>query len=819
MSNDFGQTPIPNTNPKKITNQIQETSTRKLDTNIDIQDVQKNVLNLLNEVGTLINNIKHTFQGDKSLEKYNSFAQDINKAVQNVQELELRMAVIAPMKAGKSTIINAVVGDDLLPSRNAAMTTIPTEIIFDKNIDEATLILDDDIKKIFTDSYLILRAEITRLKTENGLTEKMGQYPHLQELIEEINSLTQNQLPDFLNAVKIKGKENISKVLTSLNDIVRVISVLSPEQDPIEKLETVPRILTPYWSSENGDNSAQNYGNLVVVDTPGPNEAGDNLKLTYVVEQELRKSSIILIVLDFTQLNNQAADEVKRQVQPIINLRGKENLYVLINKIDQRRNGDMTTEDVKQFVYNDLSLTQSNHGEKIFEISAIKAFSATKFLLELQQFADVELENMNTVSSLAQECLGNRWEQKLAKSTKEEMEEEAQCLWEDSGFKPFLEQAISALIESAAPKCLKSALNITLNHLISLGDDIKLRGSAILKDEEKLRLEIGALEADLTRLESCRLKLKKVDDIRTNLEQQLEKILEDLKKRAKVSINTFYEQKEYEDANFLDKAKKDLEKYFKNVLRWSNQRSNLENQSQLLEFSSQNEADKFANQAFSFAKERTEYLLTDIRRQVEQIIQNKRNELADSVEKEAQPIIEKAKQRLNENFEVNLELPTPSLSGVSLNDNSANFTRKNTRIEDGGSRMETYTVRSFWHWLWILPETKTRKVKNPDKRIDYYTVSLTELSEEFNQSLSLSIQSIKDDITKYLDKDFKQRIDNYFQALDDYLANYTDNLRKAENDQYLSLTQKQELIDKLNIIVPDVDQKIEISQTLIEQIN
>jgi hypothetical protein len=48
-----------------------------------------------------------------------------------------------------------------------------------------------------------------------------------------------------------------------------------------------------------------------------------------------------------------------------------------------------------------------------------------------------------------------------------------------------------------------SALNLCRNRLLELRDDVKLRSSAIAKDEEKLRIEVDALEADLKRLEIC----------------------------------------------------------------------------------------------------------------------------------------------------------------------------------------------------------------------------------------------------------------------------------------------------------------------------
>lgn len=130
---------------------------------------------------------------------------------------------------------------------------------------------------------------------------------------------------------------------------------------------------------------------------------------------------MVLIVLDFTQMNNKAAEEVKKQVKPVIELLGKENLYVLVNKVDQRRKGDMTPEQVRQFVAADLGLSESGDTERVFEVSAIRAFSAAKFMLELQQRPGVDIAEMETAEVLAQEALGARWEAKLKKASIEDM--------------------------------------------------------------------------------------------------------------------------------------------------------------------------------------------------------------------------------------------------------------------------------------------------------------------------------------------------------------------------------------------------------------
>jgi len=787
----------------------------------NIYGLQQDVLNLLGNVSKLMGDVKETLSGDNSGEKYGDYQQDIDNAVVNVKELELRMAVVAPMKAGKSTIINAIVGDDLLPSRNAAMTTIPTEIILKKELTQPILILSEHIRKVFKGCYIALKEKIQKLKIEKTLEEKTGQYPHLRELIEEIYNLTENELPNFLDSEKIEGKENIGKALTSLNDIIRLVSILDPNFDPIQKLREVPRIETGFCQiSENGNQSEQ-FGNLVIIDTPGPNEAGENLKLSYVVENQLEKSSVVLIVLDFTQLNNKAAEDVKRQVKPIIDLRGKENLYVLVNKVDQRRDGDMTPNIVKQFVFNDLKLSESENTDKVFEISARKAFCANRFLLDLQN-QDIDTKQkasiMPSSKTLAQEVFGMDWEEDLEEVTIKQLQKKANKLKEKSGFNIFLSQTISVLMENAAPKCLKSSLNIAYNHLISVRDEVKLRGSAIAQDEEKLRLEIEALEADLKRLELCRTKLQEVDKIKAKLEQQLNLILDDLKKDALVKIEMFYSEEEYNQADWREKGEKSI----KNVVSWVAKqigaKIDSEKKQTILEFETEQKAQQFIGNTIAFGKQRTESHLLNVRKKVQVIIENKRNELAKSVE-EAKPIIEKAKQRLKETFDVDLELRSPTFSSnQNLNLNYIKATSKTRNIDQGYDTV-SYQQRHWWHWAWIVPKEYTKKVKKADKKVAYYTVSLEEITLQFNDSLETSIKSMNQEIAKYLDEDFKHRIDNYFEKLDAYLTNYRDDIKQAQKDQKLSLEEQTKLTDKLNSIIPQVNEKVEESQKLTEIIN
>ncbi len=96
----------------------------------NVQDLQTDVVDLMRQISSLMHRASTALNSDSASQKYWEFQQEVVEAARNVEKLELMMAIVAPMKAGKSTIINAIVGQEILPSRNAAMTILPTEIIF-----------------------------------------------------------------------------------------------------------------------------------------------------------------------------------------------------------------------------------------------------------------------------------------------------------------------------------------------------------------------------------------------------------------------------------------------------------------------------------------------------------------------------------------------------------------------------------------------------------------------------------------------------------------------------------------------------------------
>lgn len=764
----------------------------------NVQDLQSDVIDLLEQIRLLMNRASTALSSDVASQKYAEFEQQVNQEVEKVKNLELRMAIVAPMKAGKSTITNAIIGQDILPSRNSAMTTLPTEIIFDAGLQEPILTLSPEIVIVFQETLLALRRQINEMGIEKAQA-KLSQYPHLQVMPKLIQKALVESVPH-----KSEGRKNIALTLTSLNDIVRLCSILYPSIDPLQSLTEVPRIRTPFWLSQTNQQS-ETLGKLVIVDTPGPNEAGENLRLQTVVSEQLRKSSMVLIVLDFTQLKNEAAEKVRKDVERVIELRGKESLYVLINKVDQRRDGDMKPEQVQQFVAAEFGIGEIGNINRVFEISARRAFTSANFLMELQQNPDLEVSKLKTARSLAQEVFGIDWEEELQEATVEELKKKAERLWKKSGFDPFLNGAINALMGEAAPRCIVSALKISLARLAELQDDVQLRSSAMTQDEEKLRIEVGALKTDLQSLEDCRQRLQEVDTIKNKLYQQLNKILETLKQDATVSVETYFTEEEYQRADLVKKGGMVATNFFNFISKRFNSQIKPTG-SGVIEFNSLTEAEDFAEQAIVYPKKSIDILIENVREQVRKITEKSRRELTDLLIQETQPIIDRARQRLNESFDINLSLPTLTLDSEDIDFGKVRV-KRDSRLIDQGYETKVVEKRKFTHWLWLVPKKETIRVKRPDKKEDYYTVSLQEIIDKANESIEQSIKNIKHGINQYLDEDFKQRVSIFFDDLDIYLSNYRESLIQSQQDQKLQVEEKEKLVTELDYLFSEAKEK------------
>ncbi|CAF1346294.1 unnamed protein product [Didymodactylos carnosus] len=132
----------------------------------------------------------------------------------NVTNLELRMKIVAPMKAGKSTTINALIGDNILPTRGDVMSTLPTEVVFKRGINVPTLTLSEEgigaIINLQEEIRNYLKINATDIKSLENILDSHA------HLVKMGTAIRDNNSPGFILSINIVGTTQIQEALKNI---------------------------------------------------------------------------------------------------------------------------------------------------------------------------------------------------------------------------------------------------------------------------------------------------------------------------------------------------------------------------------------------------------------------------------------------------------------------------------------------------------------------------------------------------------------------------------------------------------------------------
>ncbi|HAV8383657.1 TPA: hypothetical protein JLC69_000433 [Escherichia coli] len=263
---------------------------------------------------------------------------DKQKALKRIEELEgeqiktarreMVLAVVGTMKAGKSTTINAIVGQEILPNRNRPMTSVPTLIRHVPGKTEPVLHLEH-IQPVR--NLLITLQEKLATPAGQQVAQTLQQTGDTRELLDILTD-------DGWLKNEYHGEEEIFTGLASLNDLVRLAAAMGTEFpfDEYAEVQKLP-VIDVEFSHLVGMDACQ--GTLTLLDTPGPNEAGQP-QMEVMMRDQLQKASAVLAVMDYTQMNSKADEDVRKELNAIADVSAG-RLFVLVNKFDEKdRNGD-----------------------------------------------------------------------------------------------------------------------------------------------------------------------------------------------------------------------------------------------------------------------------------------------------------------------------------------------------------------------------------------------------------------------------------------------------------------------------------------------
>ncbi|NJR50282.1 MAG: dynamin family protein [Leptolyngbyaceae cyanobacterium CSU_1_3] len=252
-----------------------------------------------------------------------SVQNDIQKALTALKESRYEVAVVAPMKAGKSTFLNSMIGADLLASESAACT--------------------------------ICRTEVRHIRPD--------QTPRLLEYWDHSSK----------GEVLVEGNAEViqQKFLARTREL-RTNRENNPETAYPKKFEL--------WHPIEAVQDLPALSGFTLIDTPGPNEweAGtlsrEMVALKEATLAALRQCNVVIFVLNYRSARDNASDELFKAItqgrQELLQ-NNKARIYFILNQVDLRAERDPSIEQTLDNLRIELSRF-GFHNPEIYPASAFQ---------------------------------------------------------------------------------------------------------------------------------------------------------------------------------------------------------------------------------------------------------------------------------------------------------------------------------------------------------------------------------------------------------------------------------------------------------------
>jgi hypothetical protein len=721
-----------------------------------------------------------------------------------LDKMEMVIAVVGTMKAGKSTTINAIVGTEVLPNRNRPMTALPTLIRHTPGQVEPVLkfINNQPINELFER----IRQQVATGQV-NQVLEGLRNDPDMSELLGNIQSRQQF-------GQHYQGANSIFWCLKTLNDLVRLCSQVEVAF-PFASYSNVEQMPVIEVEFAHLRQAGSTQGQLTLLDTPGPNEDGQD-HLRYMLKEQLRKTSAILAVFDYTQLKSDADAQVREELKHIAALH-KGRLFALVNKFDQKdRNGD-GKEAVQELVANTLMAGLLEKGQ-VFPVSSKLGYLANRARSEIEihrKLPDAEKEAW--VVDFAEEALGRRWRNIIDDQV--EVLASANTLWQDSGFAEPLEDVIKVGHSKAALFALESASEKLKRCIEDVENFLNTRSGSLGKNVEELQSHIESLKKNIAEIDEIEKGIKEITlAIFERLGSQIESNIDNVSFTSGEMVQSIIENGERITQDDMEKIKKEIDKkredrkkhrgvfigvifseIFKDVMlskKDENFSSNNYNEN-IIKLSNKSSANKW----FSDTQKEIEKIISLQKKSLsiilEQEVNNFINEFSDSADL-IKELIKDLSEALNKDgFYLKLRIPTANINKI--------FEYSNFSIEQDitvKTTQETYFEKrdgwwaSFTNWLnddWGK-EAKTRNIEE-------YIIDKTKIKDIVDKKMKSVLTIYKNNIDKEIINPLNSAVDDFFSDMKIILVNIQSDFEQGIKDNQKQQCEKNLLLENISSLL------------------
>ncbi|HAI6833859.1 TPA: dynamin family protein [Escherichia coli] len=745
---------------------------------------------------------------------------DKQKALKRIEELEgeqiktarreMVLAVVGTMKAGKSTTINAIVGQEILPNRNRPMTSVPTLIRHVPGKTEPVLHLEH-IQPVR--NLLITLQEKLATPAGQQVAQTLQQTGDTRELLDILTD-------DGWLKNEYHGEEEIFTGLASLNDLVRLAAAMGTEFpfDEYAEVQKLP-VIDVEFSHLVGMDACQ--GTLTLLDTPGPNEAGQP-QMEVMMRDQLQKASAVLAVMDYTQMNSKADEDVRKELNAIADVSAG-RLFVLVNKFDEKdRNGD-GADAVRQKVPAMLN-SDVLPASRVYPGSSRQAYLANRALHELRKNGTLPVDEA-WVDDFVREAFGRMKKDYVCKDS-ELATEGATDLWECSLIDQLITEVILSSHSRAAALAVDSAAAKLMQNAENISEYLSLRHQGLMQSIQSLQAHITSLLEDIREIADCqeqvtadvRMAMEEIDartrELLTGVCTSLEEELNDYFRSGKRK-----EQQTLEEENSAQPRERNAFAFFHDIFGTGNQHDRMRDfdpDSPEIKFSDRREALELMTQIESTVTSLHREAEAQFRPELEKIVSGIETGFRGTALYATENIAGRINTRLeDEGFTVKISFPAVSQLQTRL----AVKTNLSALMEE---RTETVTRRrrqsGLWgkicgafgtsDWGW---ETYKEDVSRSVININTVRKEVMSLTRAYFGELQASIE-------QDINQPVRQEIDAFFCAFREKVEQLRNTLIQSSEDHKRDQQAQERLTRRLQALNERVPELITDSKALREEL-
>ena len=745
---------------------------------------------------------------------------DKQKALKRIEELEgeqiktarreMVLAVVGTMKAGKSTTINAIVGQEILPNRNRPMTSVPTLIRHVPGKTEPVLHLEH-IQPVRN----LLSTLKQKLDTPAGqqVAQTLQQTGDTCELLDILAN-------DGWLKNEYHGEEEIFTGLASLNDLVRLAAAMGSEFpfDEYAEVQKLP-VIDVEFSHLVGMDPCQ--GTLTLLDTPGPNEAGQP-QMEVMMRDQLQKASAVLAVMDYTQMNSKADEDVRKELNAIADVSAG-RLFVLVNKFDEKdRNGD-GADAVRQKVPAMLN-SDVLPASRVYPGSSRQAYLANRALHELRKNRTLPVDEA-WVDDFVREAFGRMKKEYVCKDS-EMATEGATDLWEGSLIDQLITEVIQSSHSRAAALAVDSAAAKLMQNAENVSEYLSLRHQGLQQSIQSLQSHITSLLADIREIADCqeqvtadvRMAMEEIDartrELLTGVCTSLEEELNDYFRSGKRK-----EQQMLEEENSAQPRERNAFAFFHDIFGTGNQHDRMRDfdpDSPEIKFSDRREALELMTQIESTVTSLHREAEAQFRPELEKIVKGIETGFRGTALYAAEKIAGRINARLeDEGFTVKITFPVVSQLQTRL----AMKTNLSTLLEERPEKITRHRRQSgLWGKVCGWLGTSDWGWEEYVDIVHRSVINMNTVREEVMSLTRAYFGELQTSIEQNINQPVRQEIDAFFCAFREKVEQLRNTLIQSSEDHKRDQQAQERLTGRLQALNERVPELITDSKALKEEL-